>query len=158
MSQQNLVSMVISAEDEADVMQSLDRIEARLQGMVSMSAHGRRLKRMGVKDETRARDIIRTLQQNPQLVPPGLNLAGAMADLEALDRMARIEERVQRLAKMAKDTRSALGVDIMAFASVGYAMSKAFGGALGIGEKVKEFGRSFTGGRKKTKPEDEAGA
>jgi hypothetical protein len=158
MSQPNLVSMVISEEDEADVMQSLDRIEARLKGMVSMAAHGRRFKRMGPKEETRARNIIRTLQQNPQMVPPGLDLAGATADLEALERMSRIEARMQRLAALAKDTRAALGVDIMGVASVGYTMSKAFGGALGLKDKVKEFGSRFSNGRKKANPEDGAGA
>ena len=119
--------------------------------MVSLAPHGRRFKRMGQKEEGRARSIIRALQQNPQMVPPGLDVPGALADLGALDRMVRIDDRMQRLASLVKDTRSALGIDIMAVASVGYSMSKTFGAALGLQDLVKEFGARF--GRKKKQPE-----
>lgn len=155
MSQQNLVSMVITEDDEREVMQALDLIEARLKGLVSLEPHGRRFKRMGAKEEIRARGIIRALQQNPQIVPPHLDVAGAVADLDALERMVRIDDRTQRLAALIKDTRSALGIDIMAVAKLGYNMTKTFGGSLGLGELVKEFGARFTGPRKKAKAEGE---
>jgi hypothetical protein len=64
---------------------------------------------MGPKRADFARAVIRTLQQNPQLAPSGLDVAGAQADLDALDRMQRIDDRVQRLATLTKDSRDALG-------------------------------------------------
>lgn len=113
---------------------------------------------MGDVEEGRARSIIRALKQNPQMVPPGLDVEAAEKDFAAWDRLSRIDEEVQRVAKLVGDTRSALGINIMSVAKLGYSLSKTFGAALGIGDLVKELGARFTGGRKKkaTEPAPES--
>ena len=151
--QKNLVSMVITEQDEAECKHAIERIAAALRGLRSLGPEHRRLKRMSPVEEARARGIIRTLVQNPDMVPRGLDVAGALADIEALERLVRIDDDLQRLAALVRDTRTALGIDIMGVASVGYTMSKTFGNALGIGDLVKEFGARFNGGRKKAKVE-----
>ena len=131
MSQKTLVSMVITEQDEFEVMQYLKGIESRLPGLISLASHGRRPKRMGDVEEGRARSIIRALKQNPQMVPPGLDLDATDKDFAALERLARIDDEMQRVAKLIGDTRSALGINIMSVAKLGYSLSKTFGAALG---------------------------
>ena len=156
--QKNLVSMVITEQDEVDSKHDVERIKVRLRGLVTLDPElQRKYQRMGSKRQGHARDVIRLLQENPEMVPPGLDIAGAKADLEALDRLERIDDAIQALAKQTRDTRIALGIDIMGVASVGYTMSKAFGDQLGLGDLLKKFGLRFSGGRKpKAKPEPES--
>ena len=86
--QQNKISMVITQQDEDSVEADLTRIEATLKGLITLGAEDRRkIRMMGPKRADFARAVIRTLQQNPQLAPSGLDVAGAQADLDALDRM-----------------------------------------------------------------------
>ena len=149
MTMQNLVSISITQEDEDDVTTSLDRISGRLK-LVSLGAEDRRkLRMMKAGRADYARVMIRTLQQNPSMVPPGLDLAGAIADLDALERMQRLDDRIQHLATLSRDTRDALGSDILAVADVGYQMSKTFGPALGLGEMLKDLRQRFARPRKK---------
>lgn len=156
--QKNLVSMVLTEQDEADVKSLVEQVKHRLKGAITLNADQRKkYQRMGTTRQGHARDVIRILQENPGLVPPGLDLAGATADQEALDRIERIDDAVQALATLTRDTRTALGIDIMGVASVGYTMSKAFGDQLGLGDLLKKFGARFSGGRKpKGKPGPES--
>jgi len=153
--QQNRISMVVTQQEEETVMAGLDQIETTLKGLITLGAEDRRkIRMMGPKRADFARAVIRTLQQNPQLAPSGLDVAGAQADLDALDRMQRIDDRVQRLATLTKDSRDALGSDIMAVADAGYKLSKSFGPALGLMDKVRELSSLFTRSRKKTPTPD----
>ena len=149
MTTQNLDSITVSQEDEDDVIASIDRILARIK-FVSLGAEDRRrLRMMKAQRADYVQVIIRTLQQHPSMVPPGLDLAGAIADLEALERIQRIDDRIQHLATHSRDTRDGLGSDVLAVADVGYKMSKTFGPALGLGDLVKEIRQRFARPRKK---------
>ncbi|MEI2429374.1 hypothetical protein RDV84_22190 [Lysobacter yananisis] len=55
------------------------------------------------------------LEQNPQVVPPSVDLAGALLYLRTLDRLQPLLDRLQRLAERDDDTELALSADIMAF-------------------------------------------
>ncbi|UHQ19593.1 hypothetical protein LVB87_15610 [Lysobacter sp. KIS68-7] len=147
--QKNRISMVITEQDERDVIHSIQQITERLRGLVSLPPSQRRNKRMGPTEEGRARTIIRTLQQNPTMVPADLDVAGAVADMDALDRIVRIDDELQRVAQLVKDTRAALGMDVMDVVSVGYALSKTFGAKRGLGALVQELGARFGRGRKR---------
>ena len=155
--QKNLVSMVLNDQHEAEIKELIEQIKQRLKGAVTLDPETRRRsQKMGTMRQGHSRDVLRMLQDNPEIVPPGLDLAGAVADQDALDRMERIDDAVQQLATLTRDTRIALGIDIMGVVSVGYAMSKAFGEQLGLDDMLKKFGTRFKGGRKsKKKPESE---
>ena len=53
------------------------------------------------------------LEQNPQIVPPSLDLSAATADLAAYDQLRPLLERLQRLTTRLDDTVTALGSDTM---------------------------------------------
>jgi hypothetical protein len=146
---QNLVSMTITQEDEDDVDASLDRIFGRIKFVSLGEENRRRLRMMKAKRAEFGREMIRTMQQHPEMVPPGFDLAGAAADLDALERMERIDARIQQLATLSRDTRDALGSDVLAAADVGYRISKTFGPALGLGELLKDLKQRFSRPRKK---------
>ena len=79
--QQNRISMVVTQQEEETVMAGLDQIETTLKGLITLGAEDRRkIRMMGPKRADFARAVIRTLQQNPQLAPSGLDVAGAQAD------------------------------------------------------------------------------
>lgn len=75
---QNLVSLVVTPEQQAAALAALSQLEAALPGLISLPpGEARGLMFMGPKTETFGRETIRVLGQNPQIVPPSLDLAGA---------------------------------------------------------------------------------
>lgn len=63
----------------------------------------------GPKSETFCRQTLTVLAQNPQVIPPSIDLAEAQADLAALDRLRPRLARLQRLAERGQDSEDALG-------------------------------------------------
>lgn len=130
---QNLVSLVLSNEQLAQAEQAVTALEQALAGLVSLSiGERRRLPKMGQKSEVFCRQTLRVLAQNPQVVPPGLALAEAQADLLALDQLAPLLDRLQRLAERGRDTEMALGADVMDVALEGYALLGVSGKQQGL--------------------------
>ena len=130
---QNLVSLELSNEQLAQAEQAVTALEQALAGLVSLSiGERRRLTKMGQKSEVFCRQTLRVLAQNPQIVPPGLALAEAQADLLALDQLAPLLDRVQRLAERGRDTEMALGADVMDVALEGYALLGVSGKQQGL--------------------------
>ena len=137
---QNLVSLELSNEQLAQAEQAIATLEQALAGLVSLSiTERRRLTKMGQKSEVFCRQTLRVLAQNPQIVPPGLELAEAQADLLALDQLAPLLDRVQRLAERGRDTEMALGADVMDAALEGYALLKVSGKQQGLDGLRKEL-------------------
>jgi len=141
---QNLISLNITEEQQTAALAGLAQIEAALPGLLSLDADERkRLTYMGDKSEVFTRQTLRVLEQNPQIVPPSLNLADAQADLLALDRLRPVLERLQRLRAQVEDTANALGSDAMATALEGYGQIKLSGSNHGLDELRKEIGGRF---------------
>ena len=137
---QNLVSLVLSNEQLAQAEQAVTALEQALAGLVSLSiGECRRLTKMGQKSEVFCRQTLRVLAQNPQIVPPGLALAEAQADLLALDQLAPLLDRLQRLAERGRDTEMALGADVMDVALEGYALLGVSGKQQGLDGLRKEL-------------------
>lgn len=137
---QNLVSLALSNEQLAQAEQAITTLEQILAGLVSLKPVERqRLTKMGQKSEVFCRQALRVLEQNPQIVPPGMDLAGAQADLSALDQLAPLLDRLQRLAERGRDTEMALGADVMDAALEGYALLKVSGRQQGLDGLRKEL-------------------
>ena len=153
---QNLISLNITEEQQTAALAGLAQIEAALPGLLSLDATERkRMTYMGDKSEVFTRQTLRVLEQNPQIVPPSLDLAEAQADLQALDRLRPVLERLQRLHAQVDDTANALGSDAMATALEGYGQIKLSGPAHGLEELRKEIGGRFAR-RSSRKPESPA--
>ena len=146
----NLISLDITAEQQAAALAALTQLEAALPGLISLEPSERRkLLWMGDKSEVFCRTTIRVLGDNPGIVPPNLDVAGAQADLVALDRLRPVFERLGRLHSRLDDTTSALGNDIMDVALDGYGQIKLIGDAYGLKELRKEIGGRWAKSRRR---------
>ncbi|RYZ69705.1 MAG: hypothetical protein EOP91_15000 [Lysobacteraceae bacterium] len=154
----NLISLDITVEQQTAALAALAQLEAALPGLISLEPGERRkLLWMGDKSEVFCRTTVRVLGDNPQIVPPSLDVAGAQADLVALDRLRPVFERLGRLHSRLDDTTSALGNDIMDVALDGYGQIKLVGDAYGLKELRKEIGGRFARpSRRPAEPSPEA--
>lgn len=141
---QNLLSLGFTDEQLIAVDNALTALEAALSGLISLTADQRKgLARMGPKSEAFCRQTLTVLAQNPQVIPPSIDLAEAQADLTALERLRPRLARLQRLNERAEDTDDALGSDVMAFALEGYALLKVAGRNQGLEGLRKELSARF---------------
>lgn len=158
---QNLLSLQWTAEQLAAVDQALQSLETALQGLISLTPEERRgIARMGPKSETFCRQTLTVLAQNPQVIPPSLDLAEAQADLLALDQLRPRLTRLQRLTERGEDTADALGSDLMSAALEGYALLKVSGRNQGLEGLRRELSTRFArnGGRSNGAPAARDGA
>lgn len=141
----NLASLRFSPQQLAAIDQSLSDLENHFAECVDLTLQQRRsLKRMGDKSEGFCRVTLMTLAENPQVVPPGLNLPDAQGDLETLDQLRPRAMRLLRLSQRAADTQTALGCDVMAASLQGYTMLKSIGRHFGLERRRKELGERFS--------------
>jgi len=150
---QNLVSLSITEDQIAAALAGLAQIEAALPGLISLEpAERKSLIHMGQKSEVFARQTVRVLAQNPQIVPPSLDLAGAQADLIVFDRLRPVLEQMQRLQSRLDDTVVALGSDVMDVALDGYNQVKLSGDAHGLEDLRKELASRWAKTRRQAAP------
>lgn len=147
---QNLVEMTLTDAQIAAVVAGLQQIEEALPALLSMESGDRRaLMLMGPRSEPFARQVLRVLEQNPNIVPPSLSVAAAQADLLAFDQLKPLLERLQRLVSRVDDTVAALGSDVMDVALEGYGQIKLSGAAQGLDELRREIGGRFARTRRR---------
>src|SRR5262245_10283104 len=110
----NLVNFAFTDSQLSVVDNALGELEAQLPGLTALTAPQRRaIKRMGEQSESFCRQTLRVVEQNPQIVPPTVSIASAVADLRTIDQLRPRLVRLLRLAERASDTDAALGNDVM---------------------------------------------
>ena len=141
---QNLISLTFTPAQLTAVDAALTALETALAGLIALDADELRgLMRMGTKSEQFCRQTINALAQNPQVVPASIGLAGAQADLAALDALRPRFQRLQKLAERADASDAALGSDIMSLALEGYALLKVAGKNAGLEGLRKDLSSRF---------------
>ncbi|KGQ17936.1 hypothetical protein LF41_1790 [Lysobacter dokdonensis DS-58] len=158
MKQQDLVSMVVTKEVQATVLGLIEQIRQQIPGRVSLSVDQRRsLQLMGPRSENYGRLCLVTIAQNLDLLPRGIDIDEAFADLEARDNLIPILKALQQLVEEIDDTIAALGSDVMVVANTSYGVMKAAGGNAALDEAVRELSMRHRKTRKKSeKPEGES--
>ena len=155
---QNLVSIVLTKEQQSTVMALLLQVTEMLAGLVSLEPEDRRtLTKGGAGSDRFIRIVLMALRQNPDIVPRNLDVDEAHRDLEALDMLAPIVATVQQLLVRLEDTRMALGSDVMVAANRGYALMQANGNVDGLEEVLSEASYRYAKRRRKAKAENEGG-
>ena len=143
---QNIVSIVITDEQRAALLATVQQLEHQLTGLtVALGPDKRReLLKMGVKSETFCRQALSALDKNRQVVPPSLGLDEALLDLRALDILRPLSQRLQQLTEQLQDTEMALGSDLMHTAVEGYGLLKLTGKNQGLDGLLKDLGGRFS--------------
>ena len=130
---QNIIDITFENDALADIDGALGILHMRLGGLVALDAvKRRRLHKMGDKSEAFCRQTLSVVAQNPQIVNPSLGLAGAQADLAALDALRPRRQRIQKLVERMQDTETLLGSDVMATALEAYGLLKVSGKSQGL--------------------------
>lgn len=154
----NLATLNLSDAELSAIDSAIAELERLLSGLVALSASDkRRAAKLGEKSEYFCRETLRMLTENPQLVPPNLNLADALADLQARDTLRPRLMRLTRLLERGNDTDFALGSDAMAVALRGYSLVKTGNDREGLAQLRKDLGTRFSKTRR-TPPEEKKAA
>ena len=141
---QNRISLDLTDEAYTQIDAALDTLETALHGLIDLSLNERRtLPKMGDKSEAFCRQTLTVLAQNPLIVPPGLDVAGAQRDLKQLDALRSRTTRLRRLLGRAEDSEMALGSDVMSASLEGYALLKVLGRGSGLDALRQDIGARF---------------
>jgi hypothetical protein len=141
---QKLVTLNLTDAQLTAVDAALTELETQLSGLIAMSTPTKRaLKKMGQKSEAFCRQAVRVLEQNPQMVPPNVALADAVAGLSTMDQLRPRMIRLSRLTERASDTDLALGSDVMEVALQGYSLLKLTGKTEGLEPLRQSLGIRF---------------
>ena len=139
-----VTSFAVSPDQFVAVDNALGAIETALPGLLALSAEQRKsLRWMGEKSETFCRQALNIVGQNPQIVPPNVPVAQAIANMKALDGLRPRLVRLTRLVERMSDTDSALGNDIMKVSLSTYRLLKLTGRAEGLESMRKDLGALF---------------
>ena len=88
---------------------AIGEIETQLPGLIALSAQQRKsMKNMGEKSESFCRQALNIVGQNPQIVPPNIPAAQAIANMKTLDRLRPLLVRLTRLVERLSDSDAAL--------------------------------------------------
>jgi len=154
---QNLISLNLSAADYTEIDAALTTLEQKFAGLIDLATDERRsLTKMGDKSEAFCRQTLTVLAQNPQLVPPSLNLAEAQRDLVSLDALRSRTTRLQQLVGRAEDSEMALGSDVMSAALEGYALLRVMGKGSGLDNLRQGISSRFSRSARAPKSEAQA--
>ena len=141
---QNLATLNLTDSQIAAVDAALTELETALSGLVSIDPSSKsRAFPMGDKSEAFCRQALRVLSENPQVVPPNMDVAEALRDLDARDRLKPRSIRLSRLLSKMDDTEFALGADAMQVATQGYALLKVVGRSEGLAAFRKDLAVRF---------------
>jgi len=139
----NLISITLTNDQITAIDHAIGELENQLQGLVSLSINARRTAaKMGPKSEAFCRQTINALELYPQVVPPSVGVEDARSDLNMLDQLRPLFQRLHRLSQRSADSELALGSDVMVAALQGYRVLKAVGRSQGLEVLRRELGDS----------------
>jgi len=138
------LSLSFTDAQTAAIDAALTELEAQFASLVGVSADKRRkLMKMGGKSESFCRLTLSLLEQNPQVVTPGLGLPEVQRTFEAFDWLRPRVQRLQRLGERLENTNTLAGADIMKASLQGYALLKVSGRDQGLEGLRETLGTRF---------------
>lgn len=141
---QNLVSLVLSAEQLTAIEQAAAVLEANLTGLISLSGEQKQqMVKTGEKSEMFCLKVLSLMAQNTEVLPANVKPEDALADQRAREQLRPILQRLGKLVQRLFDTELALGSDVMAAALHGYKMLKANGRGYGLETLQRDVGGRF---------------
>ena len=154
---QNLVTLSFTTEQLTAIDQTLSALEQQLSGLITLSnSTKQRMPKLGDKYDTFCRHTLEAMADNPQLLPPTLDVAAAQQDLMTRDQLRPRLMRLEVLLQKGSDTSMALGSDAYTTASHGYGLLKLLGRASGLEPVRRELGTRFARSSRATAEEKKA--
>ena len=149
---QNLVTLQLTAPILAAVDAALAELETHLSALIYLTPTQKvTATKMGAKSADFCRQALTVLSQRPDVLPAGIKLADATADLETREQLRPRLARLTALFQRAFDTDIALGSNVMAMALYGYKQLKLNGGGTGLEALQREAAGRFGARRRRAK-------
>ena len=147
----DLIDFTLTPEDAVQVNAALTTLEDKLPFLIGLTkTEIRRMANFGQKNETFTMAAIEAGRHNPELIPPGLSMAGVDRDKVGREQLLEISVRVQRLNERLIHTRMALGAALYAAARAIYKSLQEFGRDAGLGDLLDDLSRRFKNRKKST--------
>ena len=143
MSTQNLISLNLTTDQWNAIDGALATIESHLGAGVALPKRVS-VPRLGPKSQQFCRDTLSVIGQNPQLVPPSVDMTDVQADLAALDQLTPRLQRLRQVTERADNIQFGLGSDVMAGALQGYQLLKVAGRSQGLDGLRSTLGLRFS--------------
>ena len=155
---QNFATLSFTTDELAAIDQTLTTLELQLAGLITLSnSTKQRMSKLGDKSDTFCRRTLEALAENPQILPPTLDVTGAKRDLLARDQLRSRLMRIEILLQKGNDTAMALGSDAFSVATQGYGLLKLIGRANGLEPLRRDLGSRFAKSPR-AKPEEKKAA
>ncbi|MHA3770074.1 hypothetical protein ACXR0O_00890 [Verrucomicrobiota bacterium sgz303538] len=139
-----LIDITIAADDITAVTTALTTLQTKLSFLLPLEeAERKRLRRLGLRNETFSLGVIDIAQGNPQVVPAGIDMAALQRDVAAREQLLPLLREMQRLTRLMEDTVILLGCDIYEGGRALYKTMKVVGELHGLSEVIAELGRRF---------------
>lgn len=152
-----LIDLGFSPEQLQAIDGALAVLEANLGGLIALTAGQRHtILKMGAGSEPFCRRTLLVLTQNPRIVPPGVDVGQANADLETLDQLRPRSDRLQQLLQRVQDSEMALGSDALGVAHAGYKLIKVVGPQEGPSDALRDLESRFKGSRRGNRGQPDA--
>jgi len=147
---ENRITLVVSPEQRQLAMTGIAQALTALPELVPVHpSEIRDLHHFVNQNETFGRGVLAATEAHPHVIPPSLDVAGARADLDALDALRPLLREVNRLQALLEGTVALLGHDVMDFAYEGYRQLGVTGAAHGLEDLRRELGQQFARGRRR---------
>jgi len=156
----NIAGFTLTNDQIAAIDNAVGGLENQLQDLLSLTIDQRRgLVKMGTKSEAFCRQTINALNLYPQIAPPSIGVGKANSNLNMLDQLRPIFQRLHHLSERSADTEVAISSDIMVASLKCYRALKAFGRGEGLETLSRQLGeRRFNAKPARPAPEVPAAA
>jgi hypothetical protein len=101
----NVISTSIPEEVVDDILKGINEIDSKLPGLLTLSKEQKdALPHMGEDTEPFLFMVLRKAQENPDLIPPGINLAEVEKDIDLIQTTNRILQPLKNLVQKLEDS------------------------------------------------------
>lgn len=154
MRNKNLITLAITDGQASNMDNAITAMETETRDFIALTTlELRRLRKLGEKSESFARQALHVVSQNPQMIPENIPVADALNDLKVLDILRPRLARLTRLVERANHTYAALGHDILTVALQAYGLLKLTGKSEGMEGLRRDLAGLFN--RSKSQPKAE---
>ncbi|MHA3770422.1 hypothetical protein ACXR0O_02665 [Verrucomicrobiota bacterium sgz303538] len=151
------IDLTLPEADIATLLAAFTSAEASLEFLPSVSTPDRkRYAKLGLKNESLAKQIIEVGRANPDLIPRGINFEKIDRDLIAREQLRTLKIILERLLGRVNDAMLLTGVDIYAAALSIYHCLRRNADTASLKEVVDELKRGFARPSRKKKEQSEA--
>ncbi|MHA3774151.1 hypothetical protein ACXR0O_21690 [Verrucomicrobiota bacterium sgz303538] len=150
------IDLTLPEADIATLLAAFTSAEASLEFLPSVSTPDRkRYAKLGLKNESLAKQIIEVGRANPDLIPRGINFEKIDRDLVAREQLRTLKIILERLLGRVNDAMLLTGVDIYAAALSIYHCLRRNADTASLKEVVDELKRGFARPSRKKKEQQE---